>query len=227
LLFDVEKDAIRTFDLLQGGGTAIVPTHVGYAFVGITEDAIHRTFVAKQRAPGKLHAFTGCAELHAALHIVDERAEAVLQTIWRTYGLTLGCVAPARLDHPMMKKLPASILSQSINDGTVAMLLGAGPFLDVLGRLSHEHEIAVIGSSANLSQRGVKYRVEDIEPEILEAADLVIDYGLMRWACYAFSSTMIDVRDFSVVRYGACFDLIQDILRRHFDIDLADRPASA
>ena len=82
----------------------------------------------------------------------------------------------------------------------------------------------IIGSSANVSLRGVKFRVGDIEPDIIEAADVVVDYGLMRWNSYAKSSTMIDVGDMRVVRYGSCFDLIDDVLRRHFDIALPAEP---
>lgn len=220
LFYDVEVDAKRAFDTLVAGGTAIIPTRVGYAIVGISEEAIDRTFLAKRREPGKLHAFTGSPELHETLHILDDETRHVIRTIWMDAGLTIGCVAPARIDHPMIQKLPESIRSQSTKNGTIAMLLGAGPFLDALGRLSYEHQIPIIGSSANVTQRGVKFRVEDIEPEIIEAADLVIDYGLMRWASYNYSSTMIDFRDYSVVRNGACFDLIQDLLHRHFDIKI-------
>ena len=79
--------------------------------------------------------------------------------------------------------------------------------------------------AANLSLQGVKFRVSDIEPDIVEAADIVIDYGLMRWNRYAKSSTMIDVGDMRVVRYGSCFDLIDDLLRRHFDITLPADPS--
>jgi len=43
----------------------------------------------------------------------------------------------------------------------------------------------------------------------------------MRWACYGKSSTMLDLRDWRVVRKGACFDLIEDLLARHFGIRLA------
>jgi len=31
---------------------------------------------------------------------------------------------------------------------------------------------------------------------------------------------MIDFRDYSVVRNGACFDLLQDLLHRQFDINI-------
>ncbi len=218
--YDVGNDARRTYDTLMAGGAAIIPTYVGYAIVGISEEAIDRTFVAKRRKKGKLHAFTGSPELHDSLHILDDKTRKVIRTIWQEAGLTIGCVAPARIDHPMIQKLPDAIRSQSIKDGTLAMLLGGGPFLDALGRLSYENQIPIIGSSANVTQRGVKFRVEDIESEIIEAANLIIDYGLMRWASYNFSSTMIDFRDYSVVRKGACFDLLQDLLLRHFDIKI-------
>jgi hypothetical protein len=35
---------------------------------------------------------------------------------------------------------------------------------------------------------------------------------------------LLDVRDMSVVRHGACFELIADILRRRFDIELPPPP---
>jgi len=46
----------------------------------------------------------------------------------------------------------------------------------------------------------------------------------MRWANYGRSSTMINVDDFSVVRYGSCLDLINDVLQRHFDFSLPPEP---
>jgi tRNA A37 threonylcarbamoyladenosine synthetase subunit TsaC/SUA5/YrdC len=104
------------------------------------------------------------------------------------------------------------------------MLMNAGPLLDVMARMSHAEATPVIGSSANLTLHGTKFRVEDIEADVIAAADVVIDYGLMRWNCYGRSSTMIDFSDFSVVRHGVCFDLIADILKRHFDIVLPPAP---
>jgi tRNA A37 threonylcarbamoyladenosine synthetase subunit TsaC/SUA5/YrdC len=219
-LYDYESDARRVFDVIAGGGIAIVPMHVGYAVVGGTSAAIRTIFAAKRRRPSKLNAITGSPELHRDLHVVEERAHAVVDAITRRYDLPLGAVAPCRTAHPMLRKLDPDVLDQTLSDGTIAMLLGGGPFLEVLGRLSWENDLAVVGSSANISLQGTKYRVEDIEPEVLAVADVVIDYGLMRWACYGKSSTMLDLRDFRVVRRGACFDLIEDLLARHFGIRL-------
>ena len=223
-LYDYEADAKRAFDVVAGGGVAIIPMHVGYAVVGATGDAVRRIFRAKQRKPSKLNAITGSPELHRDLHILDERARQVVDAITSQYDLPLGTVAPARLDHPMLRKLDPEILAQSTLDGTIAMLLGGGPFLDTLGRLSHENNLAILGSSANLSLHGTKFRVSEIEPEIRAVADVVFDYGLMRWVAYGQSSTMLDLRDYSVVRKGACFDLITDLLQRHFGISLLEKP---
>ena len=220
-IFDTKGDARHAFDVIAAGGIAIVPMHVGYAIVGGTSAAIRKIFAAKRRRPAKLNAITGSPELHRELHIADERASRAVDAITRQYDLPLGTVAPCRLDHPMLKKIDPDVLAQTLSDGTIAMLLGGGPFLEELGRLSWKNELVVVGSSANISLQGTKFRVEDIEAEVIAVADLVVDYGLMRWACYGQSSTMLDLRDFRVVRKGACYDLIEDLLLRHFSIRLA------
>ena len=83
----------------------------------------------------------------------------------------------------------------------------------------------LFGSSANLSLHGTRFRVEDIEPEILAVADVVIDYGLMKYHPWAASSTLLNCETCEVVRYGSCYENIADILQRHFRISLPPRPA--
>lgn len=226
-LFNLDADARRAFEVIAAGGVAIIPMHVGYAIVGATADAVRRIFAAKRRAPAKLNAITGYPALQDELHLIDDRARAVVRAITEAYDLPLGAVAPYRPDHPMIRKLEPDVLAQTTREGTIAMLLGGGPFLQALGRLSWENALAVVGSSANLSLRGTKYRVVDIEPEITALADLVIDYGLMRWSAYGMSSTMIDLRDWRVVRKGACYEHIRELVLRHFGIDLVEEDGSS
>ena len=78
----------------------------------------------------------------------------------------------------------------------------------------------LIGSSANRSNQGTKFRVEDIEPEILAIADIVIDHGLRKFHMYGASSTLLNVETLEVVRYGACFEVIADVISRHFGVKL-------
>jgi hypothetical protein len=68
---------------------------------------------------------------------------------------------------------------------------------------------------------GSKYRAEDIERGVLEAADLVVDYGQSKYAnSLGCSSTIIDFADFSVIRVGVMFDQLKAALDRHCGIRL-------
>lgn len=67
-------------------------------------------------------------------------------------------------------------------------------------------------------------RVEDIEPEITSAADIIIDYGKMKYSYPRTSSSMYDFKHHRLLRYGACYNVMQDAFRRWYDIDLPDDP---
>ena len=54
------------------------------------------------------------------------------------------------------------------------MLMNAGPLHNALAKLSYERKTPVFGSSANQSLSGSKYTVGDIEPAVLDAADIVM-----------------------------------------------------
>lgn len=222
--FDIQGDAKRAMDVILSGGIAIIPSYVGYVILGATTEAINKTIEVKERGPSKLNAVIGCASMHAALHVLEGRNREIVRTITQGYDLPMGTVAPADLNHSMMKNLDTEVFERTTLGGTIAMLLNAGPLMDAMADLSFEAGQLVVGSSANLSLHGTKFRAQDIEPQVLNAADIVIDYGLMRWANYGRSSTMVNVHDFSVVRYGSCLDLINDVLQRHFDFKLPPEP---
>ena len=219
-----QADAARVYEVLAGGGIGIVPTDVGYVIVACDPEAIWKIFEAKRRKPDKLNAVCGCREMHMALHDVADERRDIVAAITERGGLPLGTAAKVRLDHPAMAALRADVLEQTTDRGTLAMLLNAGAVMDELARIAFADGRLVIGSSANVSLRGVKFRAGDIEREVLDAADIVLDRGLMRWHRYERSSTMINVSDMRVIRYGSCFDLIDDLLRRHFGIELPPEP---
>ena len=222
---DYKADARRVYDTLAEGGIGIVPTDVGYVILGISSAAIWKIFEVKRRKPDKLNAMCGCLEMHRDLHALEDGRRAVVSAIVGDANLPMGTVAPGRPDHPALASLEKDVLDQTTDEGTIAMLLNAGPLLDELARIAFAEDRLVIGSSANISLQGVKFRAEDIEPEVRAAADIVIDYGLARWNRYGRSSTMIDVARMRVVRYGSCFDLIDDLLQRRFGITLPPEPA--
>lgn len=223
-VIDPRADAQRAMTVMVQGGIAILPNDVGYSLIGATAPALHKIFATKRRAPSKLNAMLGNDELHRELHQVSERGRAIVQAIVQDYDLPLGLIAPCRADHPLLTVLDPDIYARSTRDNTLLMLLNAGPFHREITRLSLEQQTLLFGSSANLSLHGTKFRVEDMESEITAIADVVIDYGLMKYHPWQASSTLINCETLEVVRYGSCFENIADILKRHFKIELPPRP---
>ena len=215
--YDFEGDAERAMAVLRRGGIAILPMDVGYSLIGGSKAALARIFEAKGRAADKLNAMVGDHAIHEAIHLVDQRAQDVVQALTVDAGLPLGVIAPCDLSHPLLRVID---LDGSNKDGTIALLMNAGSFHGAISRLSLATGHPLFGSSANRSLQGTKFRVEDMEPEITAIADIIIDYGLRKYPPYGASSTLLDVTDMTVVRKGACFELIIDTLRRRFDIAL-------
>jgi len=215
--YDFEGDAERAMAVLRRGGIAILPMDVGYSLIGGSKAALARIFEAKGRAADKLNAMVGDHAIHEAIHLVDQRAQDVVQALTVDAGLPLGVIAPCDLSHPLLRVID---LDGSNKGGTIALLMNAGSFHGAISRLSLATGHPLFGSSANRSLQGTKFRVEDMEPEITAIADIIIDYGLRKYHPYGASSTLLDVTDMTVVRKGACFELITDTLRRRFDIAL-------
>jgi tRNA A37 threonylcarbamoyladenosine synthetase subunit TsaC/SUA5/YrdC len=224
-LYDIAEDARRAFDVLKHGGIAIVPHTIGYAALGGCGPALRRIFDTKRRGAAKRNAMVGNLAIENEVHRCSPRGRDIVRAIVEDYDLPLGCIAPCRLDHPLLARLDDEALAAGTRDGTIAMLLNAGPFHAALTRLSHAETHPLFGSSANLSLGGTKFKVEDVEPEIVAIADIVIDHGLQRFHPYRASSTLLNVETLEVTRFGSCYPDIAYVLKRHFGIDLPPPPA--
>jgi tRNA A37 threonylcarbamoyladenosine synthetase subunit TsaC/SUA5/YrdC len=220
-----KEDARQVFNVLQRGGVVLVPLDVAYAIFGSSGEAIRRIFAAKGRSFTKPNGMIGDYEIFRELHLVSERERAVVRAVIEDYGLPLSVVAPFRVDHPIFAKVDAFAMERSTKVGTLDLLLNAGPLHRELARLSLEEMRPVLGSSANRSLAGSKFRLQDVEPEIRKIADLEVDYGLCRYANErGISSTIVDLVTWQVHRYGVCFDQIADVLMRYFRIELPRQP---
>jgi tRNA A37 threonylcarbamoyladenosine synthetase subunit TsaC/SUA5/YrdC len=219
-LFDVEADARKAFDALKTGGIAVVPNDVGYSILGGSGPALQRIFQAKGRAASKLNAMVGNVDIHRELHICSERGRDIVAAITGDYDLPLGCIAPCRIDHPLLRMLAADTLAASTRDNTLVILLNAGRFHAAITRLSFNEGRPLFGSSANRSLSGTKFAVEAIEPEIKAIADVIVDHGLQKFHTYAASSTLLNVETLEVVRVGSCYENICYVIGRHFGVTL-------
>ncbi|PYH61073.1 uncharacterized protein BO96DRAFT_429728 [Aspergillus niger CBS 101883] len=221
---DVLRDAERVFEVIKNQGIALIPGSIGYGLVASDPAALDRLFTTKRRKPHKKHAMIGSYALHQEIHVLPAREESMVRTLTVDLDVPVGVAAPFRADHPIIQKLGPELLSRCTHDGTLSMLVNGGPLQDELIRLCHAAGLPLLGSSANISGSGMKVRLEDIEPEIVEAADIVIDYGKRTFSVPRASSTIINFRDMKLVRYGACYDVIQDVLRKFYGVELPEDP---
>lgn len=221
---DIEGDAQKVFDVVAGGGVAILYLDVAYAVLGRTEASVRRIYGAKNRSYSKPTGIVGSLDIHDALHIMGPREKDVVRAVTVKHDLPLAVVAPFRREHPYLANMDPFVLNNAVKGDTLNLLLNAGKLRNRVGDLCFQHMTPMVGSSANMSLSGSRYRVEDIEPELMQIADIVIDYGQSKYHNpEGRSSTMIDFRDFSIVRKGVCFDAIADVLATEFSITLKEK----
>ncbi|PKX92413.1 uncharacterized protein P174DRAFT_198631 [Aspergillus novofumigatus IBT 16806] len=221
---DIPTDAARVFSVLAQGGIGIIPSSVGYGIIATKAPALQRIYTVKRRQPHKRHAIIGSYALHREIHVLPPDKMDLVRLLTVDLNLPLGVIAPFRHDHPLITRLDAETLSASLMDGTMAMLVNGGPFQEELVRVAAAAGTALLGSSANLTGQGTKTVVEEIEEEVREAADIVVDYGRVRDGWPRASSTMVDFESMRVVRVGACYEVIRDVVKRFAGLNWPEGP---
>jgi len=203
----LRADVDAVLDVLADGGIAVIPTCLTYAIVGHKGPAVRGIFTAKNRSYEKPCGLFGSAALSREVHDLPEEKHAIADWLANEAGLPFSIVAAFHASHPFLAKVDADVIGNASKVGTMDMVVSGGPFVAALAARSFERGIPVFGSSANRSLSGSKYTLMEVEPEVRAVAAIQLDYGVSRWATpLGLSSTIIDFRDFSVVRKGHCFD---------------------
>jgi len=217
----ITKDVKRILDVVYGGGVVILPLDVAYAIIGSKEKAIKRIFAAKKRSYEKPSGLFSNWQFSNEIHILPDEKRSMIQEIVEQERLPFSVVAPFKKEHSFFSNVDSFVLQNSSKKNTIDMLLNAGALHNEIARQSWEAGIPVFGSSANTSLMGSKYRAQDIEPEVLNAVDLVVDYGLSKYHNnLGHSSTIIDFNNFSVIRVGVMFDQLKSAFKSRFNVDL-------
>ncbi len=219
----LRADVSALLGVLADGGVAIAPLDVAYAVLAARSDGIRRIFDAKQRSYEKPSGMFGDWKLSAELHVMPDERHAMVREMITEEKLPFSVVAPFRADHPLLRLVEPFVLESSTKVGTLDMLLNAGQFHDEIARQARDRGMPVFGSSANTSLSGSKYDYDAIDEPVRAAADIHFDYGRSKYANPdGRSSTIIDFRDFSVVRVGVCFDQLRRAFKSRFDVDLVE-----
>jgi hypothetical protein len=184
-------------------------------------NGIRRIFEAKRRSYGKPSGMFGNWRMSREIHVMDERRRAMVREIVEEERVPFSVVAPFHADHALFAAVDPFVMKNSSKGGTLDMLLNAGHFHDAIAEGSVVRGTAVFGSSANLSLTGSKYRYEDIDSPIRDAAAIHFDYGQSKYAHKdGLSSTIIDFTDFSVIRVGHCFERLKNAFATRFGVTL-------
>ncbi|KAJ9615860.1 hypothetical protein H2200_001937 [Cladophialophora chaetospira] len=223
---DIKADAKRVFEVLKAGGIAIIPAVMGYALASSSTEALEKVFTTKRRGAHKRHAMGGSYELHKELHVLKPEHAEIVRCLTQDFDLPLAVIAKYDPNHPIMKHIDGATMDALSVNGTIAMLINGGSLQDELTKLMREANLPLLGSSANLSGTGTKYCVQDINQEILDIANIVIDYGIVKFGFHGRSSTMIDFSgpNIDIVRIGVCYDVIKDLLKRFWGIEIPADP---
>jgi tRNA A37 threonylcarbamoyladenosine synthetase subunit TsaC/SUA5/YrdC len=216
------QDVAKLLDVLYSGGVGVVPLDVAYAVLAATPEGIRRIFDAKARSYDKPSGMFANIEMSRQLHILPEEKHAIRDEMVLEVGLPFSVVAPFRENHPLLSRVDPFVLQSSSKSGTLDMLLNAGEMHNEIARQALEIGWPVFGSSANTSLTGSKYRLADVDAPVLAAADITFDGGESKYANdQGRSSTIIDFRDFSVIRVGVCFERLQEEFANRYDVELS------
>lgn len=222
----LKADIERLSRALDDGGFGIVPLDVAYAVVATMPKGIRRIFEVKHRSYEKPSGMFGNWQLSREIHLMDDRRHTIVREMIEAEQLPFSVVAPFRADHPLFAAVDPFVMKNSSKNGTLDMLLNAGQFHDVIAEASMMRGKAVFGSSANLSLTGSKYRLEDVETPIRNAAAIEFDYGRSKYSHKdGLSSTIIDFSDFTVVRIGHRFERLAQAFASRFGVTLKTVPA--
>ncbi|KAI0531953.1 hypothetical protein GGR58DRAFT_207699 [Xylaria digitata] len=221
---NVQRDAREAFEVLKADGVIIAPMDSGYALLSCSAEGIERAFQAKQRKPGHTLGVVGSYETHEQLHILPPEKFEMTRVLTQDMHSLVGVVALYRKDHPRIAALSPATLDRATKGDTLGIGIVENEFLRELTKLNDEDGQLMIGSSANLTGRGQKFRVQDIEPEVYQSADLIVDYGLQRYHRYKRAGTIFDIENMRVIRMGANYEVFRDRMRQWWDIELPEDP---
>lgn len=217
----LKADVERLLDVLLDDGVGIAPMNQAYAILAVKPAAIQRIFEGKRRGFEKRNGMFSNPQLSSEIHIMEPEKHAMVTELARDLDFSFSVVAPYREDHPLLQAADPFVIETATKNGTLNMLINAGQFEDAMVEEGIRRGVAIFGSSANLSMQGTKYSLDEVDEPVRAAADIAFDYGRCRYENpHGHASSLIDFRDFTVIRIGVCFEILAQAFKDRFNMDL-------
>ncbi len=223
----VAQDARKAFQVMLGGGVAVLPLSVSYAIFAHTASGVERTYTLKQRVQTKPNGVIGNWDIFRNVLQTTERDRALVQCITLDHDLPLSVIAPFDPQHDWLRTVEFGALRRATKALTMDLLMNAGDLHNQLARMSWDSAKPLMGSSANVSLTGSKFRLEDVQDSLKSGCDLVLGYGTSRYANrFDIGSTIIELPAWKVLRWGGCFEEQAALVLKYFGVELPARPTS-
>ena len=216
------QEAQKVYSVLASGGVVIGPIYEGYGIFAASDESVEKIFRAKRRGDHKLFTLLGNRALQKEIHSVSPAASRLIDAVTVDHDMALGVVAKTNLDHPYLRRAARDVLDRTVRDGKVNILLNSGVLVEHLALICLREQLPVFGTSANLTGRGLKSRVSDIERPVREAADYIVDIGSLA----GYASTIVDFETPTTLRFGYKYELVRRIAAVECDLDLPDFPTN-
>lgn len=194
--------AAHVLSVVQGGGLAVVPLDVSYAFLASERVALQRIFELKLRPLSRpcpiLASWDHFCEITTGDPSSVDRASRVVGA-----RLPVGIITPAAWDSPIARRIPEGCTELLVRDDRLALFMNMGGMSDELIQAADERGILLFGSSANISGKGNSFSLADVPDGMLDAVDVVCDGGDCKYANpERMASTIIDLETGELTRRG-------------------------
>jgi tRNA A37 threonylcarbamoyladenosine synthetase subunit TsaC/SUA5/YrdC len=221
-----QADARLAFDTMVSGGVAVLPLSVSYAIFAHTAEGVERIYHLKQRPMTKPNGVIGNWDIFREVFEVTDRDRDLVRCLTLDHDLPLSVVAPFNPHHDWLRTVQYGALRRSTKGHTMDLLMNAGPLHNALADLSLAHGKPLMGSSANVSNSGSKFKLEDVQDDLKAGCELVLGYGTSRYINdYGMGSTIVELPSWRILRWGGCFEAQAKIVEREFGVQWPQRPA--
>lgn len=210
--FDADKTAQEVelaVAALAGGDLTLLKGDIGYGLLGSSEQAIRKMYVAKGRPLSNPCIVIGNREILNDVAIVPSGHIAA----WidgTTRWTTLAVVLPVNPRSRLLSGLSPWLYGQTVTNGTIAIFLNVGPFLEKVIAKTCALGLLVVGSSANPSSHGNIYSFHEIPQLLRNAADFSIDQGRCKYENEGRkATTIVNFTNWTVKRRGVNWECIE------------------
>lgn len=204
-----ESEVGASCDALKDGGLVLLKGDIGYGLLGHSEPSIRKMYQAKGRDHANPCIVIGNLAILRDVALVPTApiGDWIAATVAVT---TLAVVLPVNPRSTLLSRLSPWVYGQTVTNGTVAVFLNVGVFLErVIDRLAAQG-VLVVGSSANPSSQGNIFRFEDIPAELRAAADFALDHGRSKYAnAQRQATTIVNFTNWTLKRRGVNWEAIE------------------